>query len=102
MSRSLELLTAEVEAARSVEAQLLSGANIVELDPALVDASPFPDRLPPSAEIEAGFVAAVRDHGQQVPILVRPHPTIEGRYQLPSVIAGCARRSNSVGRFGLA
>jgi len=82
MSRSLELLTAEVEAARSVEAQLLSGANVVELDPGLVDPSPFPDRLPVSAEAQAAFTAAVRDHGQQVPILVRPHPTVGGRYQV--------------------
>jgi ParB family chromosome partitioning protein len=82
MSRSLELLTAEVDAARSVEAQLLSGENIVELDPTVVDPSPFPDRLPLSAEAEAEFVAAIRDHGQQVPILVRPHPALEGRYQI--------------------
>jgi ParB family chromosome partitioning protein len=82
MSRSLELLTAEVEAARSVEAQLLSGANVVELDPGLVDPSPVPDRLPVSAETQAAFTAAVRDHGQQVPILVRPHPTVGGRYQV--------------------
>lgn len=82
MGRSLELLTAEVAAARSVEAQLLSGASVVELDPALVDPSPVPDRLPVDAKAQAAFVAAIRDRGQQVPILVRPHPTVDGRYQV--------------------
>jgi ParB family chromosome partitioning protein len=82
MGRSLELLTAEVAAARSVEAQLLSGASIIEIDPALVDPSPVPDRMPVDAEAQAAFVAAIRDHGQQVPILVRPHPAVDGRYQV--------------------
>jgi ParB family chromosome partitioning protein len=82
MSRSLERLTTEVASARSVEARLLAGASIIELDPALVDPSPFPDRLPYDPEAQAAFVAAIRERGQQVPILVRPHPTIEGRYQV--------------------
>ncbi|HTV31584.1 MAG TPA: plasmid partitioning protein RepB, partial [Methylocella sp.] len=30
---------------------------------------------------DEGFLASIRDNGQQVPILVRPHPTQSGRYQ---------------------
>ncbi len=60
----------------------MAGASVVELDPRLVDPSPVPDRLPVSAEAEVGFIAAIRDNGQQVPILVRPHPTVQGRYQV--------------------
>ena len=83
MSRSLERLTSEVEAARVAEDQLKAGVVAIELDTDLVDPSPFPDRLPSGrTEDEAGFVAAIREQGQQTPILVRPHPTVQGRYQV--------------------
>lgn len=83
MSRSLERLTSEVEAARIAEDQLKAGVVAVELDTSLVDPSPFPDRLPSGrAEDDASFVAAIREQGQQTPILVRPHPTVQGRYQV--------------------
>ena len=83
MSRSLERLTSEVEAARVAEGQLKAGVMAVELDTSLVDPSPFPDRLPSGrTEDETSFVAAIREQGQQTPILVRPHPTVSGRYQV--------------------
>lgn len=83
MSRSLERLTSEVEAARVAEDQLKAGVVAVELDTGLVDPSPFPDRLPSGrTEDEASFVAAIREQGQQTPILVRPHPKIQGRFQV--------------------
>jgi ParB family chromosome partitioning protein len=83
MSRSLERLTAEVEAARSLGSQLAVGTSIVELDPSVVDPSPVPDRLPAaSPEMEEAFIAAIRERGQESPILVRPHPKLPGRYQV--------------------
>lgn len=83
MGRSLERLTSEMVAARSLEQQLAAGATAVEIDPNLVDPSPVPDRLAGgSAEEDAAFVAAIRERGQETPILVRPHPTQAGRYQV--------------------
>lgn len=53
-----------------------------ELDPALIDPSFISDRMEGGQEGHAELVALIRDHGQQVPILVRPHPEAEGRFQI--------------------
>ena len=55
----------------------------VELDPELIDPSPFPDRLPDdnSADFEA-LKKLIAEEGQKLPIQVRKHPSIEGRYQI--------------------
>jgi ParB family chromosome partitioning protein len=83
MSRSLERLTSEAASARAAEDQLKAGAVAIELDPSLVDPSPAPDRLPVSdPRSEAGFIEVIRAQGQQTPILVRPHPALNGRYQV--------------------
>lgn len=83
MSRSLERLTAEAASARLAEDQLKAGAVAIDLDPGLVDPSPVPDRLPGTDEpTEAVFVEVIRAQGQQTPILVRPHPSVRGRYQV--------------------
>jgi ParB family transcriptional regulator, chromosome partitioning protein len=65
---------------RSIE-QIKSQA-VVELDTALIDPSPIADRLPITAEALQDLIATIRDNGQQVPILVRPHPEHSGRYQI--------------------
>ena len=49
------------------------------------------DRL--IAEIDPNFdalVESMRASGQQVPILVRPHPRLRGVTRSPTAIAGCA------------
>ena len=38
--------------------------------------------MPSTLEAHSKLVEAIREHGQQVPILVRPHPTEAGRYQV--------------------
>ena len=57
--------------------------SVIELDPKLVDPSPYPDRLPDdsSADFEA-LRATIAAEGQKIPVQVRPHPTMSGRYQL--------------------
>lgn len=83
MGRSLARLTSKVEAARATEDQLKAGIVAIDLDPSLIDPSPVPDRLPQGETAsEAAFVEAIREQGQQNPILVRPHPTAIGRYQV--------------------
>jgi len=82
ITRSLSNITQKVERAEELERQLAEGHAIVELDPSLIDASFIADRLGVAPETQAALVEQIRDHGQQVPILVRPHPTAEGRYQV--------------------
>lgn len=75
--------------------QVLSQA-VIEIDPALIDASPIADRLAISDDDIQDLVESMRERGQQVPILVRPHPTSEGRYQ----IAYGRRRVRAAGALG--
>ena len=65
---------------RSIEQ--IRSHSIMELAPDLIDASFIEDRLVGSDEDQARLTASMREHGQQVPILVRPHPTETGRYQI--------------------
>jgi len=57
--------------------------SVIELDPKLIDPSPYPDRLPDdlSADFDA-FRATIAAEGQKIPVQVRPHPSSPGRYQL--------------------
>lgn len=68
--------------------------SVVELDTALLDPSFVRDRLDepetatPDSDADtdptglAALAASIEDGGQAVPILVRPHPTAPGRYQI--------------------
>ncbi|WP_046117473.1 plasmid partitioning protein RepB [Ensifer aridi] len=82
ITKSLTNITQKVERAEELERRLAQGHAIVELDPSLIDASFITDRLGVAAETQAALVEQIRDHGQQVPILVRPHPTEKDRYQV--------------------
>lgn len=62
--------------------RIRDGDVVVALDPALVDASFQEDRLGDGREEFEALKAAVEAHGQSSPIMVRPHPSIEGRYQI--------------------
>ena len=55
---------------------------VIEIDPTLIDPSPIADRLPVALEALQDLIDAIRDSGQQVPILVRPHPDNSLRYQI--------------------
>jgi len=80
-----------------LEGRLRAGQTIVELDPADIDASFIPDRMAYSDEAHKELVAAIRAEGQQVPILVRPHPEQAGRYQ----VAYGHRRLRAVKELGI-
>jgi ParB family chromosome partitioning protein len=60
----------------------LKARAVIELDPRLVDAGGVTDRLEHDEADHARLMASLRDYGQQVPILVRPHPEAPGRYQI--------------------
>ncbi|MBA3447676.1 MAG: plasmid partitioning protein RepB [Pseudaminobacter sp.] len=54
-----------------------------DLDPMLIDPSPFPDRLPDDNDLDfEALKRLILEEGQKVPIQVRHHPAVEGRYQV--------------------
>ena len=56
--------------------QLESGSGL-EVDPDLIEPSPFPDRLPDdSVEDFETFKRQIEDEGQKIPIQVRPPPRL--------------------------
>ncbi|MFC4624074.1 plasmid partitioning protein RepB [Daeguia caeni] len=72
----------ELSAQAARAEKLLEGAAVVELDPALVDTSFVSDRMPGNDEAYAELLEAIRERGQDSPILVRPHPKDENRYMV--------------------
>jgi ParB family transcriptional regulator, chromosome partitioning protein len=83
MGTSLKELTEGAKAAARLQEQIDTGAAVVELDPVTLDSSMVTDRL--TAEIDPSFdalIESLRTSGQQVPILVRPHPDQTQRYQI--------------------
>lgn len=80
--RSLGDMREENDRLRAQLAAGGAGAGATEIDPALIDPSPFPDRLrdDDGADFEA-FKKSFSEEGQQIPIQVRRHPQVEGRYQ---------------------
>lgn len=90
MGLSLDRLGAAAQEADTLRAQLAAGAVVVEIDPARVAPSFVSDRMATDAGAGWGagdpdftaFVADIQAHGQQSPILVRPHPDGDGGYQI--------------------
>ena len=79
MGRSLGKIAS---AAEEVRAMIGAGATVVELPTAAIESSFVADRIAVAdAELQS-LIASMREHGQQVPILVRPHPTRQGAYQV--------------------
>jgi len=69
--------------ARALKEALAKGQNVVEIDPARVEPSFVLDRFD-QADDEAfeQLKASLREHGQEVPVLLRPHPVRDGYFQL--------------------
>lgn len=59
----------------------LSKSSVVDLDPAMVDTSFVSDRLDTDDEAFQELLTAIKERGQDSPVLVRPHPEISGRFQ---------------------
>lgn len=82
VSRSIEHLKSQLGEAKHIQTQLALGQTVVELDPGLIDQSFISDRMASAAEELATLAESIRANGQQVPILVRPHPKHTGRFQV--------------------
>ena len=82
ISQSLGGISEKVKRAEEIEQKLIEGQVIVDLDPALIDDSFVADRMEASEEQSAAFRDLIRQHGQNVPILVRPKPGAPERYEV--------------------
>ena len=83
MGLSLQNLSAEAGEAEKLRSQLAAGEHVVEIDPDLIDPSFVRDRLRDHSDPGLDDLKeSIASHGQQVPILIRPHPETEGRYQV--------------------
>lgn len=99
MGLSLGGLSREMEEVRRLKESLDTAERVSKIDTALVEASFVSDRLDhgaKDAEFEA-LVASVETSGQQVPVLLRPHPEKPGRYQT----AYGHRRVRAASRLGI-
>lgn len=79
MSESLGNLAADLKAAQDQAALVLNGDTVVEISTDLIDPSFVSDRLGEGDVTQ--LTESITRFGQQSPILVRPHPEREGRYQ---------------------
>lgn len=85
---------ARFERAEEIERRLAEGQRVVELDSDEIDPSFVQDRM----EGDIGqLLVSIKEQGQQVPILVRPHPEHTGRYQ----VAFGHRRLRAIKELGL-
>lgn len=82
VTRSIDALAAKADAAKAIEEKLATGETVIDLDPALIENSFVTDRLAHADEQFRELVEAIRLRGQDSPILVRPHPDKDGRYQI--------------------
>ena len=82
MNLGLDRLTTEAARARELQQAIVHGQSVIEIDPAQIDPSFVADRIP-SADDPAyeDLRRSIEANGQQVPVLVRPHPDQKGRYQ---------------------
>jgi len=76
-------LTEAARAAEMLRSQIEAGTAVMDLPTDLIDPSFVSDRFSRTEDADyRALVESIRESGQQVPILVRPHPTAEGRYQI--------------------
>ncbi len=82
MNLSLGRLNSEAAAAKELRDAIAAGDRVVEIDPAQIETSFIPDRIPLEADPDLDeLIASIAETGQKVPILVRPHPSRDKHYQ---------------------
>lgn len=69
------------ELARQANAYL-EGEQVSEMDPGLIDDSFLPDRIDDESGNYEELRDAIRESGQNSPVLLRPHPSADGRYMV--------------------
>jgi ParB family chromosome partitioning protein len=83
MGLSLGRIGEDAARAEALEQQLARGELLHELDPQTIEPSFVDDRIDRTTDPDfRRLVESISQSGQQVPILVRPHPGAPGRYQV--------------------
>lgn len=83
MGSSLQEMTDGARAAERLQQQLAEGEMVISLDAKQIEGSLISDRIP--IDVDPGFealVANIDEYGQQLPILVRPHPAKPDQFQI--------------------
>jgi ParB family chromosome partitioning protein len=66
----------------ALRAQFTDGEHLIDIDPSLIDPSPFADRFEHDDDVSfESLKQSIADRGQEIPVLVRPHAGVTGRYQ---------------------
>lgn len=60
----------------------LKARSVIEIDPHMIHAGGVQDRLESDEGQDSDLRRSIHEYGQQVPVLVRPHPDKEGHYQI--------------------
>lgn len=60
----------------------LKARAVIEIDPHLILSGGVQDRLETDEEQDSDLRRSIAEYGQQVPVLVRPHPDKDGHYQI--------------------
>jgi ParB family transcriptional regulator, chromosome partitioning protein len=82
MGLGLDRLTHEAARARDLQQALDHGEHVLELDPDRIDPSFIRDRIDTQTDADyEALKSSIALSGQQVPVLVRPHPAFPDRYQ---------------------
>lgn len=82
VTRSIEALKNEAQEARVLRNQIEAGQAVVDVESSRIVPSMIADRLSLSGESLQTLVESIRESGQQVPVLLRPHPDGSERYQV--------------------
>lgn len=82
LKSELDKIADEAASAKELKESIAREGRIIELNPSLIDAANITDRIPVDNDDEFEVLKkAISEAGQQVPILVRPNPHDETRYQ---------------------
>lgn len=81
-SRSMISSLSELAEKAAIADQALIGEAVIDLDPDLVDDSFVSDRMGEDEDAFKELVDAIKERGQDTPVLVRPNPSDKGRYQI--------------------
>jgi len=60
----------------------LKSRSVIEIDPYKILSGGLQDRLESDAAEDSDLQRSIAEYGQQVPVLVRPHPEKDGHYQI--------------------
>jgi ParB family transcriptional regulator, chromosome partitioning protein len=95
--RSMGLALGRIEEeTKALQSALATGSQVVDLEPSMIDVSMVRDRLAGDDASYEELRRSIQERGQEVPILVRPHPTAQGRFQ----VAYGHRRLRAVAELG--